>query len=313
MAPLIATIDPSDDVVFGGMNTKTTAAKPPGGQRALLLAPPSLASHADALASVLTRYDRTITDLQMLDRLAAGLVRLPSAQYDLILVLSDAAATLTESLGLLSRAVVGAIADSLKPKGQLRAEQAAENLETTALAKEAVLAGLVGSGGGFSKPDYGDNDGAVSLKLGFRKKKAAAPAVLAPTPAPAPAVGSTVLNGHTNGAKPAVPAGVGFDFGDDLDDDLIDEETLMTEEDLKRPINIRMLPPWSIMTPLPPTSLLLANKHPQPSSASPSPASDAVPARTARAASPSASRPRTPPSAPRPTRRSPASSSPPTT
>ncbi|KAJ6779441.1 hypothetical protein PWT90_05420 [Aphanocladium album] len=239
MSPLIATIDPNDDGVFS--TTTTTAAHKTTttpGQRALLLAPPSLASHASALANVLTQYDRSITDLQMLDRLSAGLVKLPSAQYDLILVLSDAAATLTESLGLLDRAVVGAVAESLRPKGQLRAENASENLETTALAKEAVLAGLVGSGaGGFSKPDYGENDGAVSLKLGFRKKKTDGPAPAAQ--APAPAVGSTTINGRTNGAaKPAVPAGVGFDFGDDLDDDIIDEETLMTEEDLKRPINI---------------------------------------------------------------------------
>lgn len=261
MAPLIATIDPNDDAVFDttATTTKTTTA---GGQRALLLAPPSLASHADALANVLTQYDRSVTDLQMLDRLSAGLVKLPSAQYDMILVLSDAAATLTESLGLLDRAVVGAIAESLKPRGQLRAEQAAENLETaTALAKEAVLAGLIGSGvGGFSKPDYGDNDGAVSLKLGFRKKKAAPAADAPAAPAPAPAVGSTVLNGHhtTNGvAKPAVPAGVGFDFGDDLDDDIIDEDTLMTEEDLKRPINIRMSPPG-------PPSLIVDHDPPSP-------------------------------------------------
>ncbi|KAM0665913.1 hypothetical protein MY8738_009472 [Beauveria namnaoensis] len=239
MAPLIATIDPSDDTVFSGITTKA-ATKTSSGQRALLLAPPSLASHADALATVLTQYDRTITDLQMLDRLSAGVVKLPSAQYDLILVLSDATATLTESLGLLDRTVVGAVADSLRPRGQLRAERASENLEATPLAKEAVLAGLVGSGsGGFTKPDYGDNDGAVSLKLGFRKKKVNAPPAAAP--APAPAVGSTILNGHNSNSganKPAVPAGVGFDFGDDLDDDIIDEETLMTEEDLKRPINI---------------------------------------------------------------------------
>ncbi|KAM3508177.1 hypothetical protein MY11210_006839 [Beauveria gryllotalpidicola] len=240
MAPLIATIDPSDDAVFSGITTKA-ATKTSNGQRALLLAPPSLASHPDALATVLTQYDRTITDLQMLDRLSAGLVKLPSAQYDLILVLSDAAATLAESLGLLDRTVVGAVAESLRPRGQLRAEKASENLEATPLAKEAVLAGLVGSGaGGFTKPDYGDNDGAVSLKLGFRKKKVNAPPAAAP--APAPAVGSTILKGHgSNGGanKPAVPAGVGFDFGDDLDDDdIIDEETLMTEDDLKRPINI---------------------------------------------------------------------------
>jgi hypothetical protein len=48
------------------------------------------------------------------------------------------------------------------------------------------------------------------------------------------------------------PAGVGFvdfsdDFGDpmitgeDEDDELIDEDTLLTEEDMKRPVNIRRL------------------------------------------------------------------------
>ncbi|KAG7137059.1 Fe-S cluster assembly protein DRE2 like [Verticillium longisporum] len=41
----------------------------------------------------------------------------------------------------------------------------------------------------------------------------------------------------------STPAGVGFvnlddDFGDDDDDDLIDEDTLLTEEDLMRPVNI---------------------------------------------------------------------------
>lgn len=238
MAPLIATIDPNDDDVFSNTTAapKTTTTAAATGQRALLLAPPSLASHTSALTTVLTQYDRSITDLQMLDRLSAGLVQLPSAQYDVILVLSGASSTLTESLGLLNRKVVGAVAEALKPKGQLRAEKASENLETSALATEAVLAGLVGSGAGsFTKPDYGDNNGAVSLKLGFRKKKADGAA-------PAPAVGSTALNGNSNGtAKPAVPAGVGFDFGDDLDDDdIIDEDTLMTEDDLKRPINVRM-------------------------------------------------------------------------
>lgn len=242
MAPLIATIDLNDDSVFSSGTTTSTTTKTSttGGQRALLLAPPSLASHAAALTAVLTQYDRTITDLQMLDRLAAGYVQLPGAHYDLILVLSDATSTLTESVGLLNRAVVGAIVESLKSNGLLRAESTSENLEKTALAKEAVLAGLVGTGtGGFSKPDYGENDGAVSLKLRFGKKKAVAPA-------PTLAVGSTAINGsvtgNTNGVlKPVVPAGVGFDLGDDLDDDdIIDEDTLMTEEDLKRPINIRM-------------------------------------------------------------------------
>lgn len=203
MAPAL-TIDPNDSSAFSD-------------HRTLLLAPPSLAAQPDNLTAVVSQYDRAVTDLQMIDRIAAGLVTLPESTYDAILVLADASASVNESVELLTRRVVGAVAESLKPKGQLQA-QGSKDLQATALAKEAILAGLVVSGSGFEKPDYGAGEGTVTLKLGG-KKKTAPPAVV----------------------KPAAPAGVGFiDFSDDFDDDdLIDEDDLMTEEDLKRPINIR--------------------------------------------------------------------------
>ncbi|KAK1247736.1 hypothetical protein MKX07_000624 [Trichoderma sp. CBMAI-0711] len=222
MAPSVVTIDTSDDFFAAPVATES--------KRTLLLAPPSLASHPSALTSVVSQYDRSITDLQMIDRLSAGLVKLPSATYELVLVLADASSSLNETLSLLTRNILGPIAESLKPKGRLQSHDGSDLAQHAALAKEAVLAGLVASNGGFDKPDYGDGEGVVSLKLGSRKKK---------TTEVAPAVQKM------EEVKPVAPAGVGFiDFSDDLDadyddDELIDEDTLMTEDDLKRPINIR--------------------------------------------------------------------------
>ncbi|EEU45513.1 uncharacterized protein NECHADRAFT_40847 [Fusarium vanettenii 77-13-4] len=204
-------------------------------KRTLLLAPPTLASHSSALSSVLADYDRSVTDLQMLDRLSAGLVKLPSSTYDRVLILADASFMLGESLALMNRAVLGPVAEALKPNGRLQSQDG-NSLEESTLSKEAVLAGLVASRGGFEKPDYGDNEGAVTLKFGLKKKNQPAPL----------ADGSVPLNFkkkkpvEVKPVVPVVPAGVGFiDLSDDLDDDdLIDEDTLMTEEDLLRPINI---------------------------------------------------------------------------
>lgn len=226
MAPATLMIDPSDDFVM----PVSKSVSPP--KRTLLLAPPTLASHSSALSSVLADYDRSVTDLQMLDRLSAGLVKLPPSTYDLVLILADASSMLGESLALMDRAVLGPVAEALKPNGRLQSQDG-NSLEESTLSKEAVLAGLVASRGGFEKPDYGDNEGAVTLKFGLKKKNQPAPL----------ADGSVPLNLKKKKpveAKPVVPAGVGFiDLSDDLDDDdLIDEDTLMTEEDLLRPINI---------------------------------------------------------------------------
>lgn len=295
MAPATLMIDPSDDFV---MPVQKSVSPP---KRTLLLAPPTLASHSSALSSILADYDRSVTDLQMLDRLSAGLVKLPPSAYDLVLILADASSMLGESLALMNRAVLGPVAEALKPNGRLQSQDG-NSLEESTLSKEAVLAGLVASRGGFEKPDYGDNEGTVTLKFGLKKKNQ-------PTPL---ADGSVPLNLKKKNkpveVKPVAPAGVGFiDLSDDLgDDDLIDEDTLMTEEDLLRPINIRMSIPSQH------TYHILLTLH-QLQSANPRPANAVALARTAAAAWPSVLPRRMPRSAPKPTRSSRASSWPPTT
>jgi hypothetical protein len=89
-----------------------------------------------------------------------------------------------------------------------------------------------GVAGGFTKPEYAEEE-VVPLRFGLGKKSNGVKSAVVAAPPPAVAV-----------AAPA-PVGVGFvDFSDDLDldldaeddDDVIDEDTLLTEEDLRRPI-----------------------------------------------------------------------------
>jgi len=74
MAPTV-TID--NDSYFNPIvaSTKTNSFN----ARTLLLGPPSIASHEENLRNVLASHDRAVTDLQMLDRLSAGLVTLPNS------------------------------------------------------------------------------------------------------------------------------------------------------------------------------------------------------------------------------------------
>ncbi|KAH8893248.1 DUF689-domain-containing protein [Thozetella sp. PMI_491] len=198
--------------------------------RTLLLAPPSVAAHEEKLKSVFSAHSRKTTDLQMLDRLAGGLITLPSATYDLILVLTGAEG---EAAPFLGRDVFNKLVSSLKAGGKLQSEDGTLVAGHSSLAvREAVLAGLVGSKDGFTKVE---EEAVVPLRFGLKKKvatngnQAGNGAAVAPAPAVAP----------------ARPAGVGFvDFSDDLDidlddeddDDLIDEDDLLGEDDLNRAI-----------------------------------------------------------------------------
>ncbi|KAI1158241.1 cytokine-induced anti-apoptosis inhibitor 1, Fe-S biogenesis-domain-containing protein [Nemania serpens] len=186
-------------------------------QRTLLLAPPSIASHEETLHNVYATFDRATSDLTMLDRLSSGLVALPPSTYDLVVVLTDAAGgRRDEAARILTRRVYDAVAGSMKPGAILRAQDGPSLPES-----EAILAGLVSRGDGtFEKAE---EEAPVLLRLGGGGKK------------------KKINNG--NGAVPIIvkekPALILLP-DDDLDgfedDDLIDEDTLLTAEDINRTI-----------------------------------------------------------------------------
>lgn len=228
--------------------------------RVLICAPPSISSHPERLDTLFETHDRSYTDLQMLDRIAAGLVKLPASTYDLVLLLTDADGTSRESHNLLARDVMNSIVGALRVGGLLKSEAGAlQGSEKT----EAILAGLTESAEGMLKPQLEEP---VSIPLKFGRKKANGINGMNGTNG----VNGTVhpdgsvplnLNGKRDKPEPVKPVGVGFvDFSDDLDDpiitgeddDLIDEDDLITEEDMARPIIQRE----SLLRPIPPTSLL---------------------------------------------------------
>ncbi|KAM4067119.1 cytokine-induced anti-apoptosis inhibitor 1, Fe-S biogenesis domain-containing protein [Hirsutella rhossiliensis] len=198
-SPAIVTIDTAADF---------SPAPMPTAGRNLLLAPPSVAAREDKLRDLFADLDRAYTDLQMLDRLSAGLVALPPATYDLVLVLTDTdGARRAEALQLLGRHVYAQLVPSMRVGAKLRFQDGPLG---SGDAKEAILAGLVDADGAFEKRD--DEDAAVPLRLGNKKKKQDAP-------------------------PSGVPSAPKLDFANldaDDDDDLIDENDLLSEEDLKR-------------------------------------------------------------------------------
>lgn len=202
MAPVM--IDMSDDFAPTPMSYVANA------RRNLLLAPPSVAAHEEKLRDIFTEFDRSNTDLQMLDRLSAGFVSLPAATYDLVLVLTDASGSRTpETTQLLSRALFTALTPSIKVGGKLQFQ---DGQVGTAESREAILAGLIPKDGGFEKAE--EEEVVVPLKFGKKRSQ--------------------------NG-KPVRK----FDFSkldDDDDDELIDENNLLGLDDLKRRPEARKYP-----------------------------------------------------------------------
>lgn len=238
MAPSV-TLDTASDFNPSPAMTSESTALP----RTLLLSPPSLSSHPEKLDNVLEAHDRNTTDIQMLDRLSLSLVSLPDSTYDAVIVLSDVDATRSESQSLIHRDVLAKIVKALKPGGRLRSQDRAfartEGVERT----ESILAGLMVHGSdGMVKPNY-EATQTVPLKFGRKKSEGAAAAV---TSAAGTGAVTLNLNGKRENGPPAdtQPNGVGFvDFSDDFDapmeeddDELIDENTLLDEDDLSRPI-----------------------------------------------------------------------------
>jgi anamorsin len=218
-------------------------------ERTLLVAPPSLSSHEEKLNEVLEGRDRDATDLQMLDRLSLGLVSLPKETYDVILILTDADGSRKESQSLLGREVLAVLVTALKASGILKSQDgrfgASESTERT----EAILAGLSHKAdGGFVKLDHG---GQTIVPLSFGKKKdLSRVSEQSNTGAGQSISDPSIGNQKSQEINGSTPAGVGFvntpadldqtEAADDSNDEIIDEDALMTEEDMKGPIKIRM-------------------------------------------------------------------------
>lgn len=210
--------------------------------RTLILSPPSVSSHPEKLNAALFSCDRNVTDLQMLDRLALDLVSLPNSSYDNIIILADADDTFSESSRILGRETLAKIVLSLKPGGRLRSLDEAHAAFDSLYQTEAILAGLVNDKeGGFQKPN---DQQAIPLQLRRSKKDHGK----GPKATPSRPIGPPVI-GDTRHSQAGEPAGVGFvDFSDDFgaepapgnvsysDDELIDEDALLGDDDLGRPI-----------------------------------------------------------------------------
>ncbi|KAJ5465889.1 hypothetical protein N7530_009676 [Penicillium desertorum] len=202
MAPSFITIDAND------MDVDFSTSKPVQAKRTLLLAPPPPST-----------FDRSTTDLQMLDRLSAGVVSLPATTYDLVLILTDTDGTRrSEALQLLTRNVYTTLVPAMKAGAKLQTQDSALNASD---AMEAVLAGLVQSDNGFEKPNF-EPSAAVPLKFGLKKKNK-------PTPTAVPSI-------PTGFAAPMGIDSPATNHDRDEDDELINEDTLLSEEDLTRPI-----------------------------------------------------------------------------
>ncbi|KIW32387.1 uncharacterized protein PV07_03938 [Cladophialophora immunda] len=229
MSPSVL-MDTSDDFVM------PSSKAPQSSHRTLLLSPPSLSSHQEILTGLMEMHDRAHTDLQMLDRLSLGLVSLPQSTYDVITILSDADGSRRESQNLISRDMLGVLVRALKSGGHLRSQDETFGIADGPEKNETILAGLSFQPGvGFVKPNYTAQD-SVPLKFGRKKTSQAAGGLSNTTNGESV---SLPVNGKRKSTDDALPAGVGFDDGmDDSDDELIDEDTLLDDEDLKRPIKI---------------------------------------------------------------------------
>ncbi|ERF68080.1 Fe-S cluster assembly protein dre2 [Endocarpon pusillum Z07020] len=239
MAPAIAI---GNSTNFKSFSAKSQLTMP----RTLLLAPPSLSSHEERLENIVEAHDRAATDIQMLDRLSLGLVSLPEATYDVILLLTDADGSRREGQSLLNRDTFALLVRALKTSGKLRSQDGQFGVSEGQERTEAILAGLrYEVGEGFIKPDYGAQ---APVPLTFAKNKAVAQAAGGFNRDNTQSI-SLALTGKrkSQDISGATPAGVGFvDFSDDLgkpelddsEDELIDEDTLLTDEDLIRPVKI---------------------------------------------------------------------------
>ncbi|CAD6500697.1 BgTH12-07899 [Blumeria graminis f. sp. triticale] len=224
----------------------TTNTVPDSAAKTLLLAPPSIARHEERLAAAAAGHERASLEIQMLDRLAAGIVTLPQSRYNLIRILSDAEGSDVETTRLLDRPLIHMLADALTPRGRLESQDSRlVNDIMSPVYREAILAGLLLEDGQLVKPESSESE-AVPLRVLARPKATTSPRSKTQTLEGVLKFDETTSANHQE--PPPYPLGVGFvtpDHGIDNgslssedDEELIDEDTLLTEEELKRPVNI---------------------------------------------------------------------------
>ncbi|KAA8910550.1 cytokine-induced anti-apoptosis inhibitor 1, Fe-S biogenesis-domain-containing protein [Sphaerosporella brunnea] len=206
--------------------TPVATAAAPSSKRTLILCPPSVSSHPEALENALSTVDRVSADVQMLDRLTLNLASLPDSIYSTVLLLSDPSSSAPPTL---EKPLLVKILAAMAPNGRWRAVGA--NKKNWAKDRLGFLtAGFLvedtSEGTVAVKPDFG---GQKSVALNLRKRLPAGRVVKPVVAKPAVAV-----------APVATTNGVGFVYLiDDLDDDeLIDEDELMADEDLATPVQI---------------------------------------------------------------------------
>lgn len=208
--------------------------------RTLLLAPPSVAAHPEVLERTFASHDRSVTDIQMLDRLSLSLVNLPKSTYDIILLLADAETSSSSVFQSISKDVLYKLYQALRPGGRVRGQNDALQL-SDGCRTEAILSGFVFTEGVLLKPLE-----QATQSVPFRARKQSGHK--ATTDVAGTGAVSLNLNGKRMNGPPIStrPAGVGFvEASHDLgslndndtisDDELIDEDTLLDEEDLKGP------------------------------------------------------------------------------
>ena len=175
----------------------------------------------------------------MLDRLALSLVSIPDSLYDTILVLLDADGTRSESKTLLTKDVLDRMVKALKPGGNVQSQDGSFAAGDESERRAAILAGLIVDGTRVEKPSY-HTTASMPLRVGKRNDTRAS-TTAAGTGAVTLNINGKRKNGPTATARPADVGYVGSD--DDLeapsagngdsDDELIDEDTLLDEDDIK--------------------------------------------------------------------------------
>ncbi|KAM5469854.1 electron carrier [Microsporum audouinii] len=196
--------------------------------RVLLLSPPSLSSNPDKLAELLNQYDKNTRDLQMIDRLAAGLVSLPESTYNLVLLLTDIDGTSTESERLVGRDVLQQIARTLQPGGIMKYHDGLSAMIKEPARTEAILSGLiVNDKGELVKPVFEEQS--VLLPFSINRSQKSRKGININKSDQQPAILQKNIVTFTNNTNDIFN-------GPEGDDELIDEDELINEDELERPI-----------------------------------------------------------------------------